>query len=153
MADLAAARGSVESYKAELNRTAEVARGLMQERSALQSQLNEAKADLDEANDLLNESQEDNRRLQSEVLNARSALAKGDAERRVSEQITSEDFAGAVRSFIGYVSVVPVMGSAFSVMRPDERERYDEQLRTVEDWVKRARAAMNIISTEVYVDA
>ena len=94
---------------------------------------------------MLRESQEGYDRMQTELLNAQSTLAKGDAERVISEQLTAEDFAAAVRQFIGSVAQMPFMGKTFAAMQHNEVQQYDELLSTVEDWAKRARTALNMI--------
>lgn len=141
----------METMREENGRLSMTANDLMNQRSALSQQLMRAKQDMFDTEKMLEESQQEYNRLQGELLNARSAIAKGDAERRVSEQMSGEDFANAVRAFMGAVSQMPFMGGTFAAMRPDERTVYDEYLRTVEDWARRARTALDTIHGEVYV--
>lgn len=104
----------------------------------------EAQDDLQEVQELLEENQREYNRMQSELLNAQSAIARGDAERVVSDQLTVEDFSAAVRGFLGSVSQMPYMHTTFSQIA-DMREyrQWDELLRAVEGWTVQARKALN----------
>ena len=66
-----------------------------------------------EAEDLraaLEETQAGYEQLQSELLDAKSSLARGDADREVSGSLSLGEFGTAVRSFLGAVSQMPYMG-------------------------------------------
>lgn len=101
-----------------------------------------AKADLKETEALLEESQAECQRLQAELLDASSREARGDAARTVSGRMTAEDFAGAVRIFLGSTAQVPFMGDFFQCLDGQSYRQWDTMLRTVEDWATRARAAL-----------
>lgn len=101
-----------------------------------------AKADLKETEALLEESQAECQRLQAELLDASSREARGDAARTVSGRMTAEDFAGAVRIFLGSTAQVPFMGDFFQCLDGQSYQQWDTMLRTVEDWAARARAAL-----------
>ena len=96
-----------------------------------------------ERDELIEEQQEDYNRVQAELLDAKSAIAKGDAERIPSDQLTPDALASAVRAFIGAVARMPHMTVAFSRMGYDERQEYDELLKTVESWAKESRRALD----------
>ena len=102
--------------------------------------------------ELLEEQQEDYARVQEELLNVKSSIAKGDAERVPLDQLTPEAFAAAVRAFIGSCARMPHMSAAFSVMEDRERQEYDELLQTVESWAEGSRKALKnkIIDGEVF---
>lgn len=101
---------------------------------------------------MLAESQQQYNRMQTELLNAQSAIAKGDAERSINQQLTAEAFAAAVRQFMGSVAQMPYMGAAFAMMDAQEVGQYDAFLQTIEDWTKRARTALSMVSCEVTID-
>ena len=122
-----------------------MSRDVLEEKNSLTRELSAAQRELKETEEMLRESQEGYDRMQTELLNAQSTLAKGDAERVISEQLTAEDFAAAVRQFIGSVAQMPFMGKTFAAMQHNEVQQYDELLSTVEDWAKRARTALNMI--------
>ena len=70
-----------------------------------------------EAEDLraaLEETQAGYEQLQSELLDAKSSLARGDADREVSGSLSLGEFGAAVRSFLGAVSQMPYMGGRFA---------------------------------------
>ena len=117
-------------------RTAQRAATIAQQEAAA------AKADLKETEALLEESQAECQRLQAELLDASSREARGDAERTVSGQLTAEDFAGAVRIFLGSTAQVPFMGDFFQCLDGQSYQQWDTMLKSVEDWATRARAAM-----------
>lgn len=101
-----------------------------------------------ERDELIEEQQEDYNRVQAELLDAKSAIAKGDAERIPSDQLTPDTLASAVRAFIGAVARMPHMTAAFSRMGYEERQEYDELLKTVESWAKESRRALDTVEVE-----
>ena len=120
-----------------------------------ESALNEAKREneslrreIAERDELIEEQQDDYNRVQAELLNMKSSIAKGDAERVPLDQFTPGAFATAVRAFIGACARMPHMTAAFSVMDEDERREYDELLKTVEVWVKDSRKALDTVTVE-----
>ena len=111
----------------------------------------EAEQEAKESETLLKEAQEDYNRVQDELLSYRSAAAKGDAERTVTDTLTADEFAAAVRSFMGQVSQMPYM-RCFATMSADEIGVYEQYLETIEDWAKRARNALNTVEGSVVID-
>lgn len=121
---------------------AEAAEAKEQHRAAVAA-LETARRELRDTEELLAESQSEYDRLQGEMLNARSEKAKGDAERSISEQLTGDDFAAAVRLFLGSVAQVPYMGGQFARLEAGEYEQWDSLLKAIEDWAQRARNALD----------
>ena len=111
--------------------------------AALETALETARRELRDTEELLAESQSEYDRLQGEMLNARSEKAKGDAERSISEQLTGDDFAAAVRLFLGSAAQVPYMGGQFARLEAGEYEQWDSLLKAIEDWAQRARNALD----------
>lgn len=138
----------IERYRQELKRSCDAQRELIEKCSAANRKLGEAQRELRENAELLDETQQECNRAQAELLNLQSAIAKGDAERAPSDQLTVDAFASAVRQFIGACARMPHMAHSFAVMPLNERNDYDELLRTVEGWAAGARAAMNTIAYE-----
>ena len=101
-----------------------------------------------ERDELIEEQQEEYNRTQAELLNVKSSIAKGDAERVPLDSLTPEAFASAVRAFIGTCARMPHMAAAFCSMGDDERQEYDELLRTVESWAKDSRRALDTVTVE-----
>ena len=114
------------------------------ERDAAMGKLKEREAALQEMTDALAESQQEYNRIQAELLNAQSAIARGDAERAISEQFTVDEFSAAVRGFLGSTAQMPYMAEVFMGM-VDQREyrQWDSLLQAVEDWAEKSRKAMN----------
>ena len=111
-------------------------------------QVRDLERDVKERDEIIQEQQQDYNRIQEELLNTKSAIAKGDAERTPADQLTAEAFAAAVRTFIGTCARMPHMTATFSVMQEEERNSYDELLHTIESWAAESRKALNTIAME-----
>lgn len=109
------------------------------------------KQEIRERDEELEEQQADYNRAQEELLNIKSQVAKGDAERVPTDQLTVNAFASAVRAFIGACARMPHMSAAFSAMSQIDKNEYDELLRTVEAWAKDSRKALDsvLVDSEV----
>lgn len=138
----------LERYRLELERVGAAQRELLEQRNAANRKLLDAQRELRENAELLDETQQECNRAQAELLNLQSTIAKGDAERAPSDQLTVDAFASAVRQFIGACARMPHMAHTFAIMPLAERNVYDELLRTVEGWAAGSRAAMNTIAYE-----
>ena len=145
---LRANRQTIQEQQAEINRLAEVGRDGVSERLRLIQENNELKRDLRERDEDMEAMQADYDRAQQELFNLQSAQARGDMERSKGDELTLDVFAAAVREFVGLCARMPYMGGAFSVMRPEDRNRYGELLRTVEGWCEQSRRAMESVSVE-----
>lgn len=99
-------------------------------------------------NAMLRDIQTDLEHAQQELLNAKSDLARGDAERMPADQLTIDVFAGAVRQFIGTCARMPQMRRVFSTMSYQEKQEYETLLATVEEWAKGSRQALDSIASE-----
>lgn len=146
---LKAKNDEIALYKTEVERISGIAKDLVSERDSYSKEALQAKRDLAEAEDMLAEKQSEYDRIQAELLNTQSALAKGDAERVVHDALTVEDFACAVRQFIGTCARMPHMGNSFAVMHNNERMAFTELLCTVEGWARDARRALETVAGEV----
>ncbi|MDD3881917.1 MAG: DUF3102 domain-containing protein [Eubacteriales bacterium] len=140
----------IKQYQGEIERVGETSRDLMDEAARLRREKEQLAHDLSENNELLAEVQEQCDRVQAEYLNMQSTLAKGDAERVPSDELTADVFATAVRQFIGTVARMPHMGRVFGSMTFGEKELYGELLSTVESWARDARKALDTIESEVF---
>ena len=109
------------------------------------------KQEIRERDEELEEQQADYNRAQEELLNIKSQVAKGDAERVPTDQLTVDAFASAVRAFIGACARMPHMSATFSEMSQIDKNEYDELLRTVEAWAKDSRKALDsvLVDSEV----
>jgi len=108
-----------------------------------------AQRDLAEMGELLAENQKAYDQMQAELLSAKSAIARGDAERTVSETLTVEDFSAAVRTFLGAAAQMPYMKATFAQMvSMREYWQWDELLQAVEDWTEKSRKALNWVQKE-----
>lgn len=90
----------------------------------------------------------ENQRLKDALANARSAIAKGDADRKVSSKLSADMLAGAVKQFVGTCAQMPHMGREFAMMAKDERSEYERLLKTVEGWCKQSRKAISMVEAE-----
>ena len=101
------------------------------------------KQEIRERDEELEEQQADYNRAQEELLNIKSQVAKGDAERVPLDQLTLDTFASAVRAFIGTCARMPHMAATFATMPLTDKNGYDELLRTVESWAADSRKALD----------
>lgn len=137
--------------QSEVERAGAVASEAISEQRRLTALNAEISSELEDANAMLAQQQEDYDRLQADMLSARSAAAKGDAERTVTADFTAEMFANAVRQFVGACARMPHMASAFSRMKPSDLEAYEECLCTVESWAAGARKALDVLPCDEVV--
>jgi len=135
----------LEKYKTEMDRVASVAQETLDSHRNAVTENNSLRRELKETEEMLAEKQREYDALQAELLNTQSAIAKGDAERVIGEELTLDEFASAVRQFIGTVARMPHMGGAFATMHQTDRYEFDTLLKTVESWAAGSRAAMNTI--------
>jgi len=140
---------ALQESRQEIARMASVAQDSLEEKRRLLSENRTLKQEAQEREELLEEQQANYNRLQDELLDARSAMAKGDAERAPREQLTADVFAGAVRQFLGVCFRMPHMHGAFAAMPRAEWNEYDELLKSIERWLRDSRKAMQTISVEV----
>lgn len=129
-------------YRQEIDRVGRSCQELIEQRNAANRELSEARRDLKETEDMLAENQAEYDRMQSELLSAQSALAKGDAERIPAQKFTPDVFASAVRAFVGTCARMPQMRQTFGMMTLAEKREYEELLSTVEKWASDSRKAL-----------
>lgn len=140
------ARAEAQSeMRAEIEHAAQVGRESLTEAQRLRAENSALRNEIDDQSALLEDLQAECNRAQEELLNARSTIARGDAERKPSDQLTAETFAAAVRQFIGAVARLPHMRHNFSQMPADEISTFDELLKTVEQWAASSRKALDTI--------
>lgn len=139
---------AIARYKDEVRRLTASAETASREKEAALRELGDARQDLREAEEMMQENQREYDRMQTELLNARSTIARGDADREISEQLTVEDFSGAVRAFLGSAAQMPYMGGTFSqITDMTQYRQWDELLNAVEDFAVRARKALNTVES------
>lgn len=138
----------IGDQRAALEQIAESQRDLLSEAQQLRAENTALKRENDDQSSILKEMQEDLDRAQRELLNARSEIARGDAERIPADQLTADAFAAAVRQFIGACARLPHMMMTFAAMDYQEKRTYDELLTTVEKWAKDSRKALDTVLSE-----
>lgn len=141
--ELKSNRQTISQQQAEVERLAALGNEALTEQRRLAKENAALQREIQERDDLLAEQQEDLSRAQAELLNAQSAIAKGDAERVPANQLTPDAFASAVRAFIGTVARMPHMRMAFATMSHSEKQEYSVLLETVEKWAEDSRRALD----------
>lgn len=119
------------------------------EKRRLEQEIEEKDNEILGLKDDLLDQQKDYDSLQEKYLNEKSAAARGDAERSVSDMVTVDSFAAAVRAFMGAAARVPYMADAFSEMHPEDRREFARLISTIKGWVYGAEKAINTIQGEV----
>lgn len=139
---------TIEKQRGDLARLDDIAKAQVKEANELRRENSNLRRDMDEQNRVLKDMQRQYNQVQDELLDAKSAIAKGDAERVISDRLTADIFADATRQFMGIVAVMPHMRAAFAVMRSEEKSAFDELLSTVEGWARGARLALDTTAAE-----
>lgn len=138
----------IAGMTAEIERLSTIGKDTIEEQNALRRENARLKQEIEEQEALSEEQQEAVRRAQAELLNMKSQMARGDAERTVGTELTVSVFAGAVRSFVGTCARMPHMGKTFARMSDKEWEAYSELLNTVESWAVEARRALETVHAD-----
>ena len=132
----------------ELKRLAEMGKETIEEAARLRKLNLELKRDMDDQAEILRDVQEECNRAQAELLNAQSTIAKGESDHVPTDELTADDFAAAVRQFIGVCARMPHMARTFAAMDEREKDVFNELLLTVESWATASRTAIDTYSAE-----
>lgn len=138
----------IARQKQDMENMAEQQREILQEAGELRSKNAMLRQENEDQTAMLKDMQDDLERAQRELLDAKSELARGDAERVPADQLTPGAFASAVRQFIGTCARMPHMRMAFAAMEYQEKQAYDELLSTVEQWARDSRKALDVVMAE-----
>lgn len=138
----------LQKNRAEINRLTEMAKDSLNDANQLRRERAQLERDMQEQEALLQEQQETINRTQAELLDLKSAQARGDAARPQENELTLDVFTQAVREFMGLCARMPYMQTTFSTMPQSEKAGYSELLRTVEGWAEGARQALNSFAVE-----
>lgn len=138
----------ITQQREEIERIAEQQRDLLNEAGQLRAENASIRREYDEQTDIIKDMQEDLDRAQRELLDARSDIARGDAERVPADQLTAEAFSAAVQQFIGKCARLPHMRMTFAAMAYKEKLEYSELLATVESWAADSRRAIDTVLAE-----
>lgn len=131
------ARAALEGSRSSQGSTAEAERRA----AALRREI----AEKDEA---IRELQEGYDQMQADLLDAKSRIAKGDADRSDGEILSAERFQGAVNSFLSEAGRIPYMHGRFAAMDTAELERWEAGIRMIAEWAEKALDAAGAIRAE-----
>lgn len=146
--ELQARKEEAAQSRAELERVTQCAKDCLDEAIRLRKENAQLARDMQEQEDILRDQQEAMNRTREELLNLKSAQARGDAARPTGDELTLDVFGQAVREFMGLVARMPYMQTAFGNMPQEDKQRYAELLRTVEGWATGARQALDSYCVE-----
>ena len=146
--ELEESRGRLAAAQEEIDRMKETGSTMVEESRRIAGENSRLKQEIRDQQAMMEEQQEDLNRAQAELLNVKSAIAKGDAERVPSDQLTLDAFAAAVRTFIGAVARMPHMRVTFSTMDNNTKEDYSVLLETIEKWASDSRKALETTGAE-----
>ena len=119
------------------------------ERSAkLDAESRRIQQELADKDAAIRELQEQFDEMQRDYLDAKSALAKGDAERSNDEILSASAMGEAVRLFIGKVGRVPYMHRTFAAMENTQLEEYRVNVLQVKEWAEKSLTALETVATE-----
>jgi len=112
-----------------------------------QMEINRLKAELADAEDMIERQAELRQQAQQELLNYQAQTARGEIQ-NAEEDMTAMELAVAVRTFVGTVGVLPHMGMTLAHAAAAEKQEMAAYVEMVADWVEGARRALNTL----YID-
>lgn len=139
----------IRNQEEEILRISRMTQEALEARRRLEAENRSLQKDIRERDELLEDQQAEINRAQEELLNARSAMARGEADYGQAERLTADVLAQAVQGFIGRVARLPQMRAEFARMSSREKGEYETLLLTVEAWTRDSRQAMNAVAVEV----
>ena len=135
---------------AEIKRLALQAQDAIKRAADLQRERDRYKRDYDETDALIKQTQALYDESQRKLREFQSAAAQADAgavDDPLSDKLTLDAFTDAVHRFTGSCSPFPCMTSNFAAMDSKTRDGFNILLRTVEDWCRRSRRALDSAMT------
>ena len=109
-----------------------------------QMEINRLKAELADAEDMIERQAELRQQAQQELLNYQTQTARGEIQ-NAEEDMTAMELAVAVRTFVGTVGVLPHMGMTLAHAAAAEKQEMAAYVEMVADWVEGARRALNTL--------
>lgn len=124
----------------------EAGRDVSAQSAKLEAESRKLRQELADKDAIIEELQEQYDRVNREYLDAQSAAAKGDAERRNADILSAEAVSDAVRIFIGQVGRIPYMSGTFATMDDIQLEEYRANVLQVMEWADKSLRAMATVS-------
>ena len=118
------------------------------QRNEIEAEKAKLRREIDEKDEMIRAMQAQYDALQSDLLDAKSAAARGDAGRTDEDILSAAAVNDAVRMFIGQVGRVPFMHATFATMDAEERERYRACILQVFEWAEKSMGAIEAVTTE-----
>lgn len=137
--------------RAEIERIGQTAREAVEEANRLRREKSRLEQDIQEQEDILREQQEAVNQAQEELLNLKSAQARGE-ERVCSDELTAEVMIQAAREFMGICARGPYMSAAFAAMDWREKQKYAEVAAMIREWVNGMENALNTVEGGVVIE-
>ena len=141
----AAAQAEIHSLNARL--LAEQSRPNTGISPEAQKQIDALKADLDDAEGMVEKQSRLRQDAQKELLTLRAQLARGEAaEGCDSSALSPDDLAAAARTFIGRAALLPHMHRQLALANPDTRAAYQSSVDMIREWCNQAELALTLLS-------
>ena len=118
------------------------------QRNEIEAEKAKLRREIDEKDEMIRAMQAQYDALQSDLLDAKSSIARGDAGRTDEDILSATAVNDAVRAFIGQVGRVPFMHATFATMDAEERERYRACILQVFEWAEKSMGAIEAVTTE-----
>ena len=131
---------------AEIKRLALQAQDAIKQAQDMRRERDEYKRDYEETDALIKQTQalyDDAQRKLREFQSAAAQANAGDVSDPMSDKLTLDAFTDAVHRFTGSCSPFPCMTTTFAAMDSKTRDGFNILLRTVEDWCRRSRRALD----------
>jgi hypothetical protein len=134
----------LQKTKEEIERLAEANRAMMENQKTWSQEKARMQAELEENEALIQEQQEINNSLDSELSALKSAQRRG--EDPAGEGMNLDTFQRITREFMGWVISFPQMQGTFSQMTEKERRKWREQVETVRAWAMDTLKALDCLN-------
>lgn len=118
------------------------------QRNEIEAEKAKLRREINEKDEMIRTMQAQYDALQSDLLDAKSSIARGDAGRTDEDILSATAVNDAVRAFIGQVGRVPFMHATFATMDAEERERYRACILQVFEWAEKSMGAIEAVTTE-----
>lgn len=150
LAELTQLREQVRDERANADHFSGMAQKMANDKAAAMRELDALRADYAEQEELLKEQQESIDAAQRELLDLKSAQARGEVGYQQSNDdgLTLEGFTRAAGDFLAIAARMPYMHTTFAGMSTAEKKGWQEMLLTMAGWVKGAQMALNSVTVE-----
>lgn len=146
---LRAAEVDRDRYRGEMERVAGLGKEAIAAANQLRTEVSRLTRDVADKDMLLEEAQAAVEDAQERLSTMESREARGDADRAVTGELSAQEFATAVRTFLSQTLVLPHMGATLARLEGGDWATFDANLKMIEEWATQARRAVESVAGEM----